>query len=88
MILVFKSLLPPVVPLFYGRPFGESQLVPVLTLFFAPITSIVITFVNSGLAILTEDVFSKKILVSGAFLLSLLITITVLKIIFLVGFFG
>ncbi len=87
-ILAFKSFLPPIVPLFYGRPFGESQLVPVLYLFFAPIVSVVITLANSGLAMLTEDSFSKKILISGAFLLSLLITITILKIIFLIGFFG
>ncbi|QQG41931.1 MAG: hypothetical protein HYV90_01305 [Candidatus Woesebacteria bacterium] len=88
IIFIFKNILPPIVPLFYGRPFGESQLVPVLNLFFAPIVSIVITLTNSGLALITEDVFSKKILISGAFLFSLLITITILKIVFLVGFFG
>jgi hypothetical protein len=82
-----KNLLPPVVPLFYGRPSGEGQLVPVLGLLLAPLVSLAITFANFFLAKIIKVEFLQKILIVSTFLLTLLTTITVIKIILLVGFF-
>ncbi len=87
LILIFKSVLPPVVPLFYGKAIGEGQLVPVLGLLIAPSTSLVITILNLTISSLTHDVFLKKVYAAAALLISLLTTISVIKIVFLVGFF-
>ncbi len=86
-VLIFKGFLPPVVPLFYGKAIGEGQLVPVLGLLIAPATSIIITILNLVTSSLTHDMFLKKIYAASALLISLLTTISVIKIIFLVGFF-
>lgn len=86
-VVVLKSLLPPVVPLFYGRATGETQLVPAFALLIAPGFSLLFTLINLGLVFLSNDLFLKKILILGAFAVSLLSSITVFKIIFLVGFF-
>lgn len=85
--LLLRSKLPPIVPLFYGRPVGEGQLVPTLGLIIAPGGALIFTLINTFLAILSKDEFLKKTLVLTSFLVSLLLSITVIKIIFLVGFF-
>jgi hypothetical protein len=87
VVFIFKGFLPPVVPLFYGRPSGDGQLIPTLGLVVAPITSLIITFVNLGLNIIVKDIFLKKILAVAALFLTLITTITVIKIVSLVGFF-
>jgi len=86
-ILIVKDLLPPLVPLFYGAVAGTAQLVPTLGLLIAPSVSIVITIINMGISIKTKDDFSKKVLSVTSLLVSILTTITIVKIIFLVGFF-
>lgn len=89
MILVFvlKDLLPPQVPLYYGKPVGEDQLVPTLGLLIAPGVSLGIIIINIALSRIVSDVFFKKALIMSSFFVSLLTAITILKIIFLVGFF-
>ena len=87
IILLFKSVIPPVVPLLYGRAIGESQLVGHFGLLIAPGASLFITFINLFLSSITEDLFLKRVYVASAFLVSILTTITVIKVIFLVGFF-
>lgn len=87
VFLLVKNFLPPVVPLFYGRPGGEGQLVPAFGLLIAPILSIVFILINSLISNITQDLFTRKLLIVSAFLVSLLTTITFFKIIFLVGFF-
>lgn len=86
-VLIFKSVIPPIVPLFYGRAIGESQLVGFFGLLIAPGASLFITLLNLILSSITDDLFLKKVYVATAFIVSLLTTITVIKIIFLVGFF-
>jgi hypothetical protein len=87
VIIALRSLLPPVVPLFYGLPSGAEQLTPTLGLVLAPATGLVITILNLFLTNLTSDIFLKKtLIISGAFI-SLLLAITVTKIFLLVGFF-
>lgn len=87
VILLVKGYLPPIVPLLYGRPSGESQLVPTLILLAAPALSIFFIIINWLITNLITDLFAKKLLIITTFLLSLLTSITVFKIIFLIGFF-
>lgn len=87
VLLLLKNVLPPVAPLFYGRPSGEAQLVGSLELLIIPGVSILIILINFFIAQMVKDDFLKKILVSGALIVSILATITLAKIVFLVGFF-
>lgn len=85
--LAVKSFLPPLVPLFYGRPTGVEQLMPTWFLLIIPGVSIVITIINVFINISAEDELIKKNVAVGAFVLSLMTTVTLIKIILLVGFF-
>ncbi len=87
-ILIFRDFLPPLVPLFYGRPVGQAQLVGTLGLLIAPLVALIITLTNLFFARLVEDNFLKKVLVLSSSFISLLSLITILKIVFLVGFFN
>ena len=87
LIFVVKSHLPPLVPLLYGLPSGVEQLTPTDLLFVVPISGIVITIINVLASNLTKDLFLKKILIISSSFVSLLLSITVVKIILLVGFF-
>lgn len=86
-IWLLSSFLPPVVPLLYGKPTGEGQLVPTLWLMTGPAVSVLVTFINTFLAAMLKNLYAKKIVIISAFLVSLLTTVTVVKIILLVGFF-
>ncbi len=86
-LILLKNFLPPVAPVLYGRPTGESQLLPTLGLTIAPSVSLLIIITNTMIAALSKNSFLKKILVLNSLLASLLTTIAVLKIVFLVGFF-
>lgn len=83
-VLILRNSLPPEVPIFYGRPVGEAQLTKTLGLTIPPLISIAILGVNLTISILTTEVFVKKILIVTGFVSSLLTTITVIKVIFLV----
>lgn len=87
IVILTKGFLPPVAPLLYGRPEGASQLIPSIGLIIAPSTALVITLINIFLTKPVKDKFLQQILIVSTFLISLLTTITVLKVIFLVGFF-
>ena len=86
-IVLLRGFLPPVVPLFYGRPVDESQLVTILGLLIAPGVSFGILIINLVIAAKINDLFLKKVLVLSSFFVSLLVTITTFNIIFLVGLF-
>lgn len=85
--VVLRAFLPPIVPLFYGRPTGEGQLISTLGLMIAPATALLITAINLLLNLWTKDDFLKKILAVAALIISIVTTITVIKVILLVGFF-
>ncbi len=87
LVFAVGSFLPPVTPLLYGRPVGVGQLVPTLGLLIAPGVSFFITIINIILIIKTKSDFLKKVFFAAIVLTSVLTTITVIKIIFLVGFF-
>lgn len=52
IIILFFSQLPPQLPLYYSRPWGESQLAPTHHLFLLPGLSLSFLLLNSGLAVL------------------------------------
>lgn len=85
-LLLFKSILPPLAPLFYGRPMGEAQLTKTLGLLIAPGVGILITLLNLFLSLGIKDDFLKKLLAISAIIISVLTTITIIKIVLLVGF--
>lgn len=84
-VLLSRNHLPPVVPLFYGKPVGSGQLVSTYGLLLAPLAAFFITVINILLASKISGIFSKKIFSVASFFVSLLATVTVVKIIFLVG---
>src|SRR5450830_1860522 len=86
-IIVTKNLLPPVLPLFYGLPAGQTQLTSTYGFLIAPVTALLITILNLIVSLSVKDDFLKKVLAISAFAVSFLTVITVSKIIFLVGLF-
>ncbi|HJX59364.1 hypothetical protein A2V61_03855 [Candidatus Woesebacteria bacterium RBG_19FT_COMBO_47_8] len=87
MVLLLRGHLPPQVPLFYGTAEGDGQLAGSLALIIPNLVAILITAVNLSLAFFIKDEFSKKTLVIAALAATFLASITVGKIIFLVGSF-
>ena len=87
LIFVLKGFLPPEVPLFYGNAVGETQLVKTLFLIVAPLSSLAILLLNTFLSSTFSDIFLKRALIVASLFVSALTTITVVKVILLVGFF-
>lgn len=86
-IIVLKGFLPPIVPLLYGNPTGSGQLVPTLGLIIAPGISLIIIVINIILSLTVKNDFLRKTLAISTLLISVLTTITIIKIILLVGYF-
>lgn len=86
-IIILKDFLPPRVPLFYGRPVGETQLTSTLGFLIAPISAFLLTLVNLIVSFWVKDYFLKKVIAVSTLTISILTAITVFKIILLVGFF-
>ena len=86
-VVLSRNYLPPTLPILYGRPTGESQLVPNLGLLIVPSVSILIIIINSVISVFSKDIFLKKVLAVSSLLVAILTAIAVAKVIFLVGFF-
>lgn len=90
-ILLFWKKLPPEVPVFYSRPWGQEQLGGATALF-VPLAAtgmfLVANLVGAGLlersSLAGEGALLKKSLVWGGTVLALLSTITVIRVVFLV----
>jgi hypothetical protein len=87
ILLIRKNHLPPVVPLYYGLPEGESQIVPVVNLTFPSIIALVIIAINTLITSLLKDDFLKKTLIIASLAATFFSVITIIKIAFLVGSF-
>jgi hypothetical protein len=87
IILLLQSRIPPSVPLFYGLPQGEEQLVQNTFLILPPLIALVIVGVNIFLGKVTKDKFLQKVLTGLTILCSALSSVTVIKILLLVGSF-
>ena len=86
-VLVFRAILPPQVPLFYGEPVGERQLVGSVSLLLAPLFALTVIFINTFIASKIDDIFAKKVLIVSSLFVSILVFITLTKIFFLIGTF-
>jgi len=86
-VFFLKSFLPPVVPLFYGKPYGADQLAPQNFLLLAPFIALVICLVTTTINFIIKDEFLQKVLVGLMVICTVLALVTLLKIIFLVGSF-
>ncbi len=86
-ILIRRNFLPEKVPFFYSRPWGEEQLTSKNWLFLIPLSSLILLVLHRQagrfLQKKGEDFFSL-VLACGSFLFSILGTITLIKIIFLI----
>ncbi len=82
--LTWRSL-PPKLPLFYSRPWGEEQLAIPLDLFILPLFSLAILIINSLLTkfILQENLLKQTLMLTVA-VVNLLNLITLIQIIRLV----
>lgn len=83
--LLAKFILPPQIPIFFGFPQTEEQLASSLFIVIPPIISLFFITLNSIFAIKMESNYIKKSLAFASFAVTLLSTIAVIKIIFLVG---
>jgi len=88
VLVAIRKFLPPKIPLFYGTAEGESQLAPSWALIIPNLSAIIISLINNTLSLFAKDDFLKKTLVIASLGISLLATITVVKIVFLVGSFN
>ena len=85
LALVYTKHIQPETPLFYGAPEGEEQLAVDWMLAIPAIVASILTGINAMLAYFLKDDFLKKSLVIGAFTVTILSTITTLKIIGLIS---
>ncbi len=78
--------LPPEVPLYYSRPYGEERLASSLSLWLLPLISLVVQVITMrGAGVLLEkDKLLAQILVFGGALVSMMMLISLVKIIWLV----
>lgn len=87
LVLLSEDRIPPQVPLFYGLPEGEEQIVPRLALTIPSFMALIIIVINTVLATIFENNFVRNALVLTSFAVTLFATITVVKIVLLVGNF-
>jgi len=86
-VLIIRRWLPPQVPLFYGMAEGEGQLAPSIFLAIPAMAAIGISIANIFISLALKDTFIKKALIVAGLAATFLATITVVKIVFLVGSF-
>ena len=86
-VVISLNHLPPEVPLFYGLPEGEDQLASATSLIVPSLVSIAVFLINATTVYLLEDKFIQSMLVVATFAVTLLSSITTIKIILLVNSF-
>jgi len=85
IIIFFFTKLPPQIPLFFSRPWGELQLTSPFYLLLLPFFSLIVLLINLLLAslLLEKNEFLANTLISGSPILTLFALIAVIRIIFL-----
>lgn len=83
--LLAKLILPPEIPLFYGLPQTGQRVTTSIYLVLPPLISVVLTVINAYISMFTESTYLKKVLAFSTIVVSSLVSITVIKIILLVG---
>lgn len=86
LIIKWQNL-PPQVPLFYSKPWGNEQLAPKSFLWFLPVLAVVIWLLDLALirTFLKNNEFLSRILAVFGVLAATLVSITLVKIVFQVG---
>lgn len=86
IFLLLLSRLPPVVPLFYSLPWGETQLAPAIYLFFFPAVTALSGCVNVVVAMSTSghDVFFKRMMMGFWLITTVLSVVGLVKILLLI----
>ncbi len=88
VLLVWRyPKLPPLVPLWYGKPWGVDRLAHPLWLVLLPAGSLIVLIINTTLSrILTRDMLIfTQILAATALIVAILSLVTLTKILFLVS---
>lgn len=83
-IFVFWGRLPPQIPLFYSKPWGQEQIAPNVLIFLPTALSFLFFTINIFLGKFFADPFVKKALLAGGATVLALAAITTIRIIFLV----
>ena len=84
-VVLARNALPPLLPLFYGAPSGEDQLARQGFLVLPLIMVTAISIINILLSRIVSDLFLQRILFGFTVVTTLLSTITVIRIMLLVG---
>ncbi len=85
LILILQSKLPPLVPLLYGQPEGQEQLAQSIFLVVPFLIASLIAGINTILVLRSKDWFIQNVALGINIVVTLLVTITTFKIIFLVA---
>lgn len=85
LLFSFRNL-PPQIPLFYSKPWGQDQLVSPAFLFVPPLVSLIFLSINQIISSWLKNPFVANLLILGASLPSLLASITIIRILILVNF--
>jgi len=84
---LIQVFLPPEIPLFYGLAEGQEQVAKSIFLFVPNSISLLILIANSAIASYIKQDYYKKILIVAGLISTFFASITVFKIVFLVGSF-
>ncbi len=84
IVLLLQKFFPPQVPLLYGLPEGELQLVSSLSLTIPSLISLLVIVINVIISYFLKEEFFKKILIITAIGLSIFSITTTVKIVLLV----
>lgn len=80
-LLFYKSSLPPAVPLWFSRPWGEDQLAHPLWLVALPVGNLLIFMINTRMAstYLADHPMFGRILLLASFFISMLSLVTIIN---------
>lgn len=85
LILVLPKFLPTKLPLFYSLPWGETQLATPKQFLIIPAIILLLSLINISIArsLHPQQVLLKKIISLSTILISIILVITIIKIIFI-----
>ena len=84
LLILKRDIIPPFVPLFYGKPTGEEQLAPNIFLIIPTVSALVILVINTILSKSQSDPFLSQIFIGLSITMTVLSVITTMRILFLI----
>lgn len=85
VVILARNILPPVIPLYYGKPYGIEQLSARENLIIPSLIALTICLLSIAISLRLKDQFLKKVLFGAMLTTTLLSLIATIKIILLVG---